>query len=624
MNNTASIDKRSLDNFAKITTVISNICLIVSAFQLNQYFTDDTANINWLIIGLCYSFLLISLFYVGFKKDRNDEEFGFIRLREKKRNYRYGNYSKVARIGFIICVILGLVTGYFSWQREILLNEKNIILFTNISGPSPDNFRVTYMIYDALSKQMDGEDITINLQENINITKTQGSEKARRLGRKFHADWVIWGWYGASETNAKVEIHLENLNTETLSILNKNDSATIESPIAHLNTFEMQQEIGDGLGGLLFFIDGLVQYFNCNFEDALDLFSRAKNSTSWLDDFFGREYVYMYLGSTYYEYGGLDYAKESIINYTLAIDANPDIGENYYNRGLLYFYTQQYPEAIDDFDLALSFNKSAYCIMCSYFMRGNSHSETDNYPLALADFDEGIKYYLESNDNSFRELAIELYLVRGFIRANLDELDLAITDFEQAIMIDPTYAPAYTNRGIAYTELGEADLAKTDFEKALSLDPESVYVYINRGALHFELGEIDLAMTDFDQAIMLDPENADAYYARGVGRYDENEIELAKADYDKAILLGTKNAYAYVNRGVIHADFNETDQAIADFEQAIMLDPENALAYMNLADIYWKIKNFELATINYQQVIKFCGGNDCLCSAAQDSLDLIP
>jgi tetratricopeptide (TPR) repeat protein len=65
---------------------------------------------------------------------------------------------------------------------------------------------------------------------------------------------------------------------------------------------------------------------------------------------------------------------------------------------------------------------------------------------------------------------------------------MAITDYNQAIRIDPNYASAYNNRAIAYYGKGDLDQAIADLETTLRLRPNDAnarndleYFYRQRG-----------------------------------------------------------------------------------------------------------------------------------------------
>jgi len=55
----------------------------------------------------------------------------------------------------------------------------------------------------------------------------------------------------------------------------------------------------------------------------------------------------------------------------------------------------------------------------------------------------------------------------------------AITRFERAADIDPTYAAAYNNLAIAYEHQGDLPNARKAYEKALKLEPDNQYIKQN-------------------------------------------------------------------------------------------------------------------------------------------------
>lgn len=55
----------------------------------------------------------------------------------------------------------------------------------------------------------------------------------------------------------------------------------------------------------------------------------------------------------------------------------------------------------------------------------------------------------------------------------------AITHWERAVKLDPTYAPAYNNLAIGYEQQGEFEKARNAYEKALELNPNNAYIKQN-------------------------------------------------------------------------------------------------------------------------------------------------
>jgi tetratricopeptide (TPR) repeat protein len=72
--------------------------------------------------------------------------------------------------------------------------------------------------------------------------------------------------------------------------------------------------------------------------------------------------------------------------------------------------------------------------------------------------------------------------------------DRAISDYSQAIRLDPNYGVAYSNRGKAYYLKHDYDRAISDFDKAIQLDLKSAVGYYNRGSAYDLKGDDDQAI----------------------------------------------------------------------------------------------------------------------------------
>jgi tetratricopeptide (TPR) repeat protein len=61
------------------------------------------------------------------------------------------------------------------------------------------------------------------------------------------------------------------------------------------------------------------------------------------------------------------------------------------------------------------------------------------------------------------------YNNRGFAYADQRKFDKAISDYNEAIRLNPNLAIAYNNRGIAYRRVGDHNKAHSDFATAKRL-----------------------------------------------------------------------------------------------------------------------------------------------------------
>ena len=183
---------------------------------------------------------------------------------------------------------------------------------------------------------------------------------------------------------------------------------------------------------------------------------------------------------------------------------------------------------------------------------------------------------LSSNEQS---VSAETLLTWGHTKHDLGLYHEAIAAYDQAILLKPDFADAYTWRGVAKAQLGEYAAAIADYNMVIRLDSTDAYVYYFRGIAKTGLNQHDAAIVDYDAAIRLKPDYASAYYNRGVAKTQLGEYATAIIDFDTVIHLEPDHVSTYVERGIVQAQLGQHDAAITDYDMAILLDPANASVY---------------------------------------------
>jgi tetratricopeptide (TPR) repeat protein len=102
------------------------------------------------------------------------------------------------------------------------------------------------------------------------------------------------------------------------------------------------------------------------------------------------------------------------------------------------------------------------------------------------------------------------YNNRGVAYRHQQEYQRAIADCNEAIQLDPRYAPAYSNRCVAYNHLKEYQRAIGDYNKAIQLDPQYAPTYGNRGVAYSYQNKYRKARKDFQKAADLFQQQGDA------------------------------------------------------------------------------------------------------------------
>src|ERR1041385_4021786 len=97
--------------------------------------------------------------------------------------------------------------------------------------------------------------------------------------------------------------------------------------------------------------------------------------------------------------------------------------------------------------------------------------------------------------------------------------DVAIAACSKIIQVSKArtndLASTYYNRAIAYRQKNDLDNALSDYSDAIKINPKHARAFNNRGTMYKEKGALERAIADFSEAIRLDAKFAAAYFNRG-------------------------------------------------------------------------------------------------------------
>jgi len=177
-----------------------------------------------------------------------------------------------------------------------------------------------------------------------------------------------------------------------------------------------------------------------------------------------------------------------------------------------------------------------------------------------------------------------------------DGLKDGLPAFQQAINLDPTYAPAYAGLADTYSLLANYQVlspseafpqAAAAARKSLQLDPALAEAHVAAAyPEHHFTWEWPVAEREYKTAIMLNPSYANAHsryaeYLSSMGRHEEAIAEMRRAmELDPLSLVYTSN----LGRFLYHA--RRYDEAIEVLKQTLALDPNRVYARVHLAMSY--------------------------------------
>jgi eukaryotic-like serine/threonine-protein kinase len=181
-----------------------------------------------------------------------------------------------------------------------------------------------------------------------------------------------------------------------------------------------------------------------------------------------------------------------------------------------------------------------------------------------------------------------------------ENVDSAISLFQQAIREDPGYA-------LAHAGLGEAcfrnfQLTKNPFwieearnscTRAVELNSRLPSLYVTRSLIHTGTGQYEEGIRDLERALALDPVNAAAYNSLGLAYQRMNRGQDAERTFRKAIELRPGDWSPHKELGVFYSRQGRFREAAECFHKVTDLTPDSYWAFRNLGAAYYYLERYE-------------------------------
>ncbi|KAM9613198.1 tetratricopeptide repeat protein 13 isoform 2-T2 [Trichechus inunguis] len=254
-----------------------------------------------------------------------------------------------------------------------------------------------------------------------------------------------------------------------------NDSTNEELAIAYVL-------IGSGL------YDEAIRHFSTMLQEEPDLVSAI----------YGRGIAYGKKGLH-----DIKNAELALFELSRVITLEPDRPEVFEQRAEILSPLGRINEAVSDLTKAIQLQPSARL----YRHRGTLYFISEDYATAHEDFQQS----LELNKN--QPIAMLYKGLTFFHRGLLKE---AIESFKEALKQKVDFIDAYKSLGQAYRELGNFEAATESFQKALLLNQNHVQTLQLRGMMLYHHGSLQEALKNFKRCLQLEPYNEVCQYMKGL------------------------------------------------------------------------------------------------------------
>ncbi|XP_058022955.1 tetratricopeptide repeat protein 13 isoform X2 [Ahaetulla prasina] len=196
-------------------------------------------------------------------------------------------------------------------------------------------------------------------------------------------------------------------------------------------------------------------------------------------------------------------AELALFELNRVINLAPDHPEVFEQRAEILSSLGRISEALTDITKAIQLKHSAQL----YRHRGILYFISEDYATANEDFQNS----LELNKN---QPTVMLYRGLSFFHRGL--LKEAIEIFKEALKQKSDFIDAYKSLGQAYRELGNFEAAAENFQKALMLNQNHVQTIQLKGNMFYHHGSLDEALKNFKRCLQIEPYNEVCQYMKGL------------------------------------------------------------------------------------------------------------
>jgi Tfp pilus assembly protein PilF len=193
--------------------------------------------------------------------------------------------------------------------------------------------------------------------------------------------------------------------------------------------------------------------------------------------------------------------KEAVLEYGNAVKVRADWAEAYYKRARAYASLNDPSHAYQAYSRAADLDPSNV----------DAQLQAGSLLLAAGEYEAArsrAQAALQKESKNPRA-----HILLGNALAGLKEIPRALREIEDAIALDPSYAPAWTALGAVRLRNGSAREAAAAFQRAVVLDPASIDARLSLANYQWAAGDVRAAERTLQDGLALDPNNELAHRA---------------------------------------------------------------------------------------------------------------
>jgi tetratricopeptide (TPR) repeat protein len=184
------------------------------------------------------------------------------------------------------------------------------------------------------------------------------------------------------------------------------------------------------------------------------------------------------------------------------------------------------------------------------------------------------------------------------------KVEEAISQYQEALHINPANEEAHNNLGIALFQKGKAEEAISHFLAALQITPDDAQIHHNLGNAFYQKGRVDEAITQFQEALQFKPDFAETHYSLGNALRQKGRVDEAIVQYQETLQFKPSHGEAHNNLGTALRQRGRVDEAISHYQKALEIMPDNESIHVNLANALLQKGRVDQAIVHFQNALQ--------------------
>lgn len=191
---------------------------------------------------------------------------------------------------------------------------------------------------------------------------------------------------------------------------------------------------------------------------------------------------------------------------------------------------------------------------------------------ALVCFEFAKDFYIQFWKGNKSELNLRLakiYSNKGIVLRNLGRDEESLQSYDEAIVHDSSFYPAWLNKGACLLFLQHYEEAFACFDKSIQLNPQCYEAWVNKGTCFENLEQLDRAISCFDTAIAIHPLHSNAIFGKGRCLSALGQSNEALACFARVINITPNDSLAWFHKALIEERLKDDANAIESYTKFI-------------------------------------------------------